>query len=155
MVIERANAVELKRMVILLDSITRTARAYNNVLPSSGKVLTGVWMPMHYSSQNGFGAARKIEEGGSLTIIATALVDTGNRMDESDFEEFRAQATAKFTWIADSMRSGCFHPSSSIAAERTTRRTAFAAGNSAKHAYCANSCTTWMKLRRWKWCSRA
>jgi transcription termination factor Rho len=92
MVIERAKRlVELgKDVVILLDSITRLARAYNNVLPSSGKVLSGgVDSNALQRPKRFFGAARKIEEGGSLTIIATALVDTGSRMDEVIFEEFK------------------------------------------------------------------
>ena len=92
MVIERAKRlVELKKdVVILLDSITRLARAYNNVLPSSGKVLSGgVDSNALQRPKRFFGAARKIEEGGSLTIIATALVDTGSRMDEVIFEEFK------------------------------------------------------------------
>ena len=90
--IERAKRlVELgKDVVILLDSITRLARAYNNVLPSSGKVLTGgVDANALQRPKRFFGAARKIEEGGSLTIIGTALVDTGSRMDEVIFEEFK------------------------------------------------------------------
>jgi transcription termination factor Rho len=92
MVIERAKRlVELKKdVVILLDSITRLARAYNNVVPSSGKVLTGgVDSNALQRPKRFFGAARKVEEGGSLTIIATALVDTGSRMDEVIFEEFK------------------------------------------------------------------
>ncbi|MBP7605939.1 MAG: transcription termination factor Rho [Giesbergeria sp.] len=92
MVIERAKRlVELKMdVVILLDSITRLARAYNNVVPSSGKVLSGgVDAAALQRPKRFFGAARKIEEGGSLTIIATALVDTGSRMDEVIFEEFK------------------------------------------------------------------
>ncbi len=92
MVIERAKRlVELgKDVVILLDSITRLARAYNNVLPSSGKVLSGgVDANALQRPKRFFGAARKIEEGGSLTIIGTARVDTGSRMDEVIFEEFK------------------------------------------------------------------
>ena len=92
MVIERAKRlVELKKdVVILLDSITRLARAYNHVVPSSGKVLTGgVDSNALQRPKRFFGAARKVEEGGSLTIIATALVDTGSRMDEVIFEEFK------------------------------------------------------------------
>ena len=92
MVIERAKRlVELKKdVVILLDSITRLARAYNNVVPSSGKVLTGgVDANALQRPKRFFGAARNVEEGGSLTIIATALVDTGSRMDEVIFEEFK------------------------------------------------------------------
>ena len=92
MVIVRAKRlVELKKdVVILLDSITRLARAYNNVVPSSGKVLSGgVDAAALQRPKRFFGAARKVEEGGSLTIIATALVDTGSRMDEVIFEEFK------------------------------------------------------------------
>src|SRR5690606_35773118 len=77
-------------VVILLDSITRLARAYNTVAPSSGKVLTGgVDANALQRPKRFFGAARNIEEGGSLTIIATALVETGSRMDEVIFEEFK------------------------------------------------------------------
>ena len=92
MVIEKATRlVEHKRdVVILLDSITRLARAYNTVVPSSGKVLTGgVDANALHRPKRFFGAARNIEEGGSLTIIATALVDTGSRMDEVIYEEFK------------------------------------------------------------------
>jgi transcription termination factor Rho len=92
MVIEKAKRMveHQKHVVILLDSITRLARAYNTVVPPSGKVLSGgidanaLQRPKRF-----FGAARSIEEGGSLTIIATALIDTGSRMDEVIFEEFK------------------------------------------------------------------
>ncbi len=93
MVIERAKRlVEHKRdVVILLDSITRLARAYNTVIPPSGKVLTGgVDANALHRPKRFFGAARNIEEGGSLTIIATALVETGSKMDEVIFEEFKS-----------------------------------------------------------------
>jgi len=92
MVIEKAKRlVEHKQdVVILLDSITRLARAYNTVIPSSGKVLTGgVDANALHRPKRFFGAARNIEEGGSLTIIATALVDTGSRMDDVIYEEFK------------------------------------------------------------------
>ena len=92
MVIERAKRlVELKKdVVILLDSITRLARAYNAVMPSSGKIGSGgIDTNAMQRPKRFFGAARKVEEGGSLTIIATALVDTGSRMDEVIFEEFK------------------------------------------------------------------
>jgi len=92
MVIEKAKRlVEHKKdVVILLDSITRLARAYNTVIPSSGKVLTGgVDANALQRPKRFFGAARNVEEGGSLTIIATALVDTGSRMDEVIYEEFK------------------------------------------------------------------
>ena len=92
MVIEKAKRlVEHKKdVVILLDSITRLARAYNTVVPSSGKVLTGgVDANALHRPKRFFGAARKVEEGGSLTIIATALVETGSKMDEVIYEEFK------------------------------------------------------------------
>ena len=98
MVIERAKRlVELKKdVVILLDSITRLARAYNNVVPSSGKVLSGgVDSNALHRPKRFFGAARNVEEGGSLTIIATALVDTGSRMDEVIFEEFKGTGNSE------------------------------------------------------------
>jgi len=98
MVIERAKRlVEHKKdVVILLDSITRLARAYNTVIPSSGKVLTGgVDAHALERPKRFFGAARNIEEGGSLTIIATALVDTGSKMDEVIFEEFKGTGNSE------------------------------------------------------------
>jgi transcription termination factor Rho len=92
MVIEKAKRlVEHKYdVVILLDSITRLARAYNAVVPPSGKILSGgLDSNALHKPKRFFGAARNIEEGGSLTIIATALIDTGSRMDEVIFEEFK------------------------------------------------------------------
>ena len=89
--------VEHKRdVVILLDSITRLGRAYNTVVPSSGKVLTGgVDANALQRPKRFFGAARNIEDGGSLTIIATALIDTGSRMDEVIFEEFKGTGNSE------------------------------------------------------------
>ena len=98
MVIEKAKRlVEHKRdVVILLDSITRLGRAYNTVVPSSGKVLTGgVDSNALQRPKRFFGAARNIEEGGSLTIIATALIETGSRMDEVIFEEFKGTGNSE------------------------------------------------------------
>ncbi len=98
MVIEKAKRlVEHKRdVVILLDSITRLGRAFNTVVPSSGKVLTGgVDANALQRPKRFFGAARNIEEGGSLTIIATALIDTGSRMDEVIFEEFKGTGNSE------------------------------------------------------------
>jgi len=92
MVIEKAKRlVEMKQdVIILLDSITRLARAYNTVVPSSGKVLSGgVDANALQRPKRFFGAARNIEEGGSLTIIATALIETGSRMDDLIYEEFK------------------------------------------------------------------
>ncbi|WP_024850109.1 transcription termination factor Rho [Hydrogenovibrio kuenenii] len=110
MVIEKAKRlVEHKTdVVILLDSITRLARAYNTVVPASGKILTGgVDANALHRPKRFFGAARNIEEGGSLTIIATALVDTGSRMDEVIFEEFKGTGNMEL------------HLSRSIAEKRT------------------------------------
>jgi transcription termination factor Rho len=98
MVIEKAKRlVEHKKdVVILLDSITRLGRAYNTVVPSSGKVLTGgVDANALQRPKRFFGAARNIEEGGSLTIISTALIDTGSRMDEVIFEEFKGTGNSE------------------------------------------------------------
>jgi len=98
MVIQKAKRlVEHKRdVIILLDSITRLARAYNTVVPSSGKVLTGgVDANALQRPKRFFGAARNVEEGGSLTIIATALIDTGSRMDEVIFEEFKGTGNSE------------------------------------------------------------
>ena len=98
MVIEKAKRlVEHKKdVVILLDSITRLGRAYNAVIPSSGKVLTGgVDANALQRPKRFFGAARNIEEGGSLTIISTALIDTGSRMDEVIFEEFKGTGNSE------------------------------------------------------------
>jgi transcription termination factor Rho len=98
MVIEKAKRlVEHKKdVIILLDSITRLARAYNTVVPASGKVLTGgVDANALQRPKRFFGAARNIEEGGSLTIIATALIDTGSRMDEVIFEEFKGTGNSE------------------------------------------------------------
>ncbi len=92
MVLEKAKRlVEVKRdVVILLDSITRLARAHNTVIPHSGKILSGgIDSNALHKPKRFFGAARNVEEGGSLTIIATALVDTGSRMDDVIFEEFK------------------------------------------------------------------
>jgi len=98
MVIEKAKRlVEHKRdVVILLDNITRLGRAYNTTVPSSGKVLTGgVDANALQRPKRFFGAARNVEEGGSLTIISTALIDTGSRMDEVIFEEFKGTGNSE------------------------------------------------------------
>ena len=100
MVIEKAKRMveQGKDVVILLDSITRLARAYNTVAPSSGRVLTGGLEATSLQKPKRFlGAARKIEEGGSLTIIATAIVETGSRMDEVIFEEFKGTGNSELT----------------------------------------------------------
>lgn len=104
MVIEKAKRlVETKKdVVILLDSITRLGRAYNTVIPSSGKVLTGgVDANALQRPKRLLGAARNVEEGGSLTIIATALIDTGSRMDEVILKSSRVPATPKSFWTVN------------------------------------------------------
>jgi transcription termination factor Rho len=110
MVIEKAKRlVEHKRdVVILLDSITRLGPRLQHVVPSSGKVLTGgVDANALQRPKRFFGAARNIEEGGSLTIIATALIDTGSRMDEVIFEEFKGTGNSESCWTARSRTSAC------------------------------------------------
>ena len=98
MVIEKAKRLVAhgRDVVILLDSITRLARAYNSVVPASGKILSGgVDSNALHRPKRFFGAARNIEGGGSLTIIATALIDTGSRMDEVIFEEFKGTGNSE------------------------------------------------------------
>jgi transcription termination factor Rho len=121
MVIEKAKRlVEMgKDVVILLDSLTRLARAYNTVVPSSGKVLTGgVDANALQKPKRFFGAARKIEEGGSLTIIATALIDTGSRMDEVIFEEFKGTGNSEI-WLDRKLVEKRTYPAIDIAKSGT------------------------------------
>jgi transcription termination factor Rho len=158
MVIERAKRlVELKKdVVILLDSITRLARAYNNVVPSSGKVLTGgVDANALQRPKRFFGAARKVEEGGSLTIIATALVDTGSRMDEVIFEEFKGTGNCEIHLERRLYEKRVFPPSTSTAAAPAARNCCWRPRCCRRRASCASSCTTWTRSRPWKWSSRA
>jgi len=118
MVIEKAKRlVEHKRdVVILLDSITRLARAYNTIVPPSGKVLSGgVDSNALQRPKRFFGSARNIEEGGSLTIIATALIDTGSRMDDVIFEEFKGTGNSESSSTASSSTSAPSRPSTSSA----------------------------------------
>jgi len=121
MVIEKAKRlVEMGQdVVILLDSLTRLARAYNTVVPSSGKVLTGgVDANALQKPKRFFGAARKIEEGGSLTIIATALIDTGSRMDEVIFEEFKGTGNSEI-WLDRKLVEKRTYPAIDIAKSGT------------------------------------
>jgi len=130
MVIEKAKRlVEHGRdVVILLDSITRLARAYNTVVPSSGKVLTGgVDANALQRPKRFFGAARNIEDGGSLTIIATALIDTGSRMDEVIFEEFKG--TGNSPTSASTPRSTSTNPAPGKKSSWWTRRPCHACGS--------------------------
>lgn len=123
MVIEKAKRlVEHKRdVVILLDSITRLARAYNTVIPSSGKVLTGgVDANALQRPKRLYGAARNIEEGGSLTIIATALVDTGSKMDEVIYEEFKGTGNME-VHLSRTMAEKGIYPTTNISRSGTRR----------------------------------
>jgi transcription termination factor Rho len=123
MVIERAKRlVEHKRdVIILLDSITRLARAHNTVIPPSGKVLTGgVDANALHRPKRFFGAARNIEDGGSLTIIATALVETGSKMDEVIFEEFKSTGNSEL-YLDPRMAKKRLYPAINIAGSGTRR----------------------------------
>lgn len=123
MVIEKAKRmVEMKKdVVILLDSITRLARAYNTVAPHSGKVLTGgVDANALQKPKRFFGAARKVEEGGSLTIIATALIDTGSKMDEVIYEEFKGTGNMELH-LSRQMAEKRLYPAIKINASGTRR----------------------------------
>jgi transcription termination factor Rho len=152
MVIERAKRlVELKKdVVILLDSITRLARAYNNVLPSSGKVLTGgVDANALQRPKRFFGAARNIEEGGSLTIIGTALIDTGSRMDEVIYEEFKGTGNCEIH-LDRRMAEKRVYPSILINKSARAARNCCSSPRSCRRpGSCASCSTTWTRSRRW------
>lgn len=123
MIIEKAKRLveQKKDVVILLDSITRLARAYNTVVPSSGKVLTGgVDANALQRPKRFFGAARNIEEGGSLTIISTALIDTGSRMDEVIFEEFKGTGNMEL-WLDRKLVEKRTYPAVDIAKSGTRK----------------------------------
>lgn len=123
MIIEKAKRLveQKKDVVILLDSITRLARAYNTVVPSSGKVLTGgVDANALQRPKRFFGAARNVEEGGSLSIISTALVDTGSRMDEVIFEEFKGTGNMEL-WLDRKLVEKRTYPAVDIAKSGTRK----------------------------------
>jgi len=125
MVIDKAKRlVEAKKdVVILLDSITRLARAHNTVVPHSGKILSGgVDANALHRPKRFFGAARNVEEGGSLTVIATALIETGSRMDEVIFEEFKGTGIWKLFSTENLVIEGCFPPWMSIVLVLVKRR---------------------------------
>jgi transcription termination factor Rho len=152
MVIEKAKRlVEHKRdVVILLDSITRLARAYNTVVPPSGKILSGgVDANALHKPKRFFGAARNIEEGGSLTIIATALVDTGSRMDEVIFEEFKGTGNSEIHLDRKLMEKRifpCLDINKSAPARKSCscpRESSTACGS------CASCCTRSTSSTRW------
>ena len=142
-------------MVILLDSITRLARAYNTVVPSSGKVLTGgVDANALQRPKRFFGAARNVEEGGSLTILGTALVDTGSRMDEVIFEEFKGTGNSEIV-MERRLAEKRVYPAININRSGTRRedlrfpRTIFR-----RSGFCASSSLIWTKSKPWNSCSK-
>ena len=123
MVINKARRLVERKMdvVILLDSITRLARAYNQVVPTSGKILSGgVDSNALHKPKRFFGAARNIEEGGSLTILATALIDTGSRMDEVIFEEFKGTGNMELQ-LDRKLSNKRIYPAVDITASSTRR----------------------------------
>ncbi len=156
MVIEKAKRlVEHKRdVVILLDSITRLARAYNTVVPSSGKVLTGgVDANALQRPKRFFGAARNIEEGGSLTIIATALVDTGSRMDDVIYEEFKGTGNMEIH-LDRRMAEKRIYPALNVNRSGTRREELLISRTSCKrYGCCANCFTPWTKWKPSNSCS--
>ena len=114
MVIERAKRLveHGKDVMILLDSITRLARAYNLTVPPSGRTLSGGLDPAAlHMPKRFFGAARNMREGGSLTVLATALVDTGSKMDDVIFEEFKGTGNMELVWTVSSRKSACIRQS--------------------------------------------
>ncbi len=156
MVIEKAKRlVEHKRdVVILLDSVTRLGRAYNTTVPSSGKVLTGgVDANALQRPKRFFGAARNVEEGGSLSIIATALIDTGSRMDEVIFEEFKGPVTRKSSSIVRSPTSASSRPSTCSSRARARKSSSRRATNCRRPMSCAASSTRWARRTRSSSCS--
>ena len=151
MVIERAKRlVEHKlHVVILLDSITRLARAYNTVAPSSGKVFTGgVDANALQRPKRFFGAARNVTEGGSLTIIATALVDTGSKMDEVIYEEFKGTGNMEIH-LNRRIAERRTYPAIDINRSGTRREELMISAriNCRKYGFCENCCIQWMKPR--------
>lgn len=156
MVIEKAKRlVEHKKdVVILLDSITRLARAYNTVVPTSGKVLTGgVDANALHRPKRFFGAARNIEEGGSLTIIATALIDTGSRMDEVIYEEFKGTGNMEVHLARRLAEKRSIRPSTSIPRAPAARSCSSSPMCCKRSGFCASCCTIWMSFRPWSFCS--
>ena len=141
--------------MILLDSITRLARAYNNVVPSSGKVLTGgVDANALQRPKRFLGAARNVEEGGSLTIIGTALIDTGSRMDEVIFEEFKGTGNCEIH-LDRRLYEKRVLPSILLNAAAPAAKSCCSRPRSCRRpASCASSCTTWTRSRRWSSSSR-
>jgi len=138
--LERAKRlVEMGRdVVIILDGITRLARAYNLAAPATGRIMSGgVDSGALYPPKKFFGAARNIEEGGSLTILASALVETGSKMDEVIFEEFKARATWSCASTAGSRSAASTRPSTSTPARRGTRSCSSSGASSSRSGSCA------------------
>ena len=155
MVLEKAKRlVEHKRdVVILLDSITRLARAYNAVVPSSGKVLTGgVDANALQRPKRFFGAARNIEEGGSLTIIATALIDTGSRMDEVIFEEFKGTGNSEIILDRKLSDKRTFRRSTSPRAARARKSCWWIVARCRRCGCCGVSSIRWARMTAWISC---
>ena len=134
--------------MILLDSITRLARAYNTVVPSSGKVLTGgVDANALHRPKRFFGAARNIEEGGSLTILATALIDTGSKMDEVIYEEFKGTGNMEIH-LDRRIAEKRVYPAININRSGTRREELLTAETSCRRCgSCARFCTRWTNWR--------
>ena len=155
MVLEKAKRlVEHKKdVVILLDSITRLARAYNTVIPSSGKVLTGgVDANALQKPKRFFGAARNIEEGGSLTILATALIDTGSRMDDVIYEEFKGTGNMEIH-LDRKMAEKRLYPAINVNKSGTRKEELLIPkDNLQKIWYLENFSTLWMTWKRWNFC---
>ena len=141
--IERAKRlVELGHdVVVLLDSITRLGRAYNLAAPASGRILSGgVDSSALYPPKRFFGAARNIEHGGSLTILATALVETGSKMDEVIFEEFKGTGNMELRLSRSLADRASSRPSTSTPPARAARRSSWPARSSRSSGSCAGCC---------------
>ncbi len=152
MVIEKAKRlVEHKKdVIILLDSITRLARAYNTVVPASGKVLTGgVDANALHRPKRFFGAARNVEEGGSLTIIATALIDTGSKMDEVIYEEFKGTGNMELHLSRKSLKNASSRLSTTTVPVPVKKSCSRLRKNCRKCGSCAKSFTRWAKSMQW------
>ena len=155
MVLEKAKRLieHKKDVVILLDSITRLARAYNTVVPASGKVLTGgVDSNALQRPKRFFGAARNIEEGGSLTILATALIDTGTRMDDVIYEEFKGTGNMEIH-LDRRMAEKRIYPSINVNRSGTRREELLLRRTSCRRSgSCASCSTRWTTSKRWNSC---
>ena len=148
--IERAKRlVELgKDVVIVLDGITRLARAYNLAAPTSGRIMSGgIDSGALYPPKKFFGAARNIEEGGSLTILATALVETGSRMDELIFEEFKGTGNMELRLDRHLAERRIYPAIDSAAPAPVTRSSSSTAPSSSRCGNCAECSTPWKKGR--------